>query len=74
MTLLKRHWKLLEIFLKMKFEITTKTIVTKVYIVEAENEKEAVYKTIEPISVLEDDEVVVWTEEIKENDLKTSNI
>lgn len=52
----------------MKFEVTTKTIVTKRYIVEADNEKEAVDKTTEPVSVYEDDEVVVWTEEIKENE------
>jgi hypothetical protein len=60
--------KLLEILLKMKFEVTTKTIVTKRYIVEADNEKEAVDKTTEPVSVYEDDEEVVWTEEIKENE------
>lgn len=53
----------------MKFEITTKTIVTKVYVVEADNEKQAIGKIIEPVSVYEDDEVVVWTEEIKENEI-----
>lgn len=52
----------------MKFEVTTKTIVTKVYVVEADNEKQAVDKSIEPVSIYEDDEVVVWTEEIKENE------
>lgn len=55
----------------MKFEIITKTIITKVFHVEAESEAEARNKlavTQSPIDYWEDDEEVAWVEEIKENE------
>jgi hypothetical protein len=48
------------------YEVITKTLVTKHYRVEAENEKEAVDAAIEPTDTFVDDEDVVAVDEIKE--------
>jgi hypothetical protein len=52
----------------MKFEVVTKTIVTKWYVVDAENEQEAINETVEPVKVHESGEETVWVEKIKVDD------
>ncbi len=51
---------------KKTYEIITKTLVTKIYTVEADNEQEAMDLLEDPAAVHHDDEEIVAVTEVKE--------